>query len=396
MLSTYTTLLRIPGALRFCLGGLIGRIPIASMGLSLVLFVEHQTGLYGVGGVVSGAYVAGQAVGSPFVSRLIDRHGQRRIALPCVTGSLIALVALILLVFAGAPRELWFATAAVSGALAPTVGALVRSRWSHVLDDERSITTAFSLEAALDEVVFIVGPIIAVTIATAVWAPGGVIAAGSLQLIGALVFLSRRDTEPTPHPRPVDGTRKPGLLSLPLVIMLVTPFCAGIIFGTVDVAAIALAEEQGYASLAGLVLALFATGSLLAALLYERVQWKASLASRYAIACALLGVLCAATLLAHSLIALAIILFVVGMGISPLFIAGNALIRELVPAPRLTEALTLFAISCSVGIAAGAAIAGRVIDQFSAHAGFYVTIAGGVLLIICAVLGVGTLRRSRH
>src|SRR5690606_9132385 len=75
MLASYRAVLSRPGALPFSLAGLIGRLPISMISLGLVLLVEDATGSYGSAGVVSAAYVLGNATLAILSGRLIDRFG---------------------------------------------------------------------------------------------------------------------------------------------------------------------------------------------------------------------------------------------------------------------------------------------------------------------------------
>ena len=46
------------------------------------------------------------------------------------------------------------------------IGALVRARWSHLWRaDQRRRSTAYSVESVLDEVIFVIGPLIATVLA---------------------------------------------------------------------------------------------------------------------------------------------------------------------------------------------------------------------------------------
>ncbi len=53
----------------------------------------------------------------------------------------------------------------IAEAFLPNIGGLVRRRWLHTLEDKEDgrelINTAYSFEALVDEIVFIVGPLVA-------------------------------------------------------------------------------------------------------------------------------------------------------------------------------------------------------------------------------------------
>ena len=74
---SYGALLRTPGALAFSLAALVGRMPIAMLGIGTVLLVEDRRDSYALAGLVSAAYAVGVALLGPGLSRLVDRRGQR-------------------------------------------------------------------------------------------------------------------------------------------------------------------------------------------------------------------------------------------------------------------------------------------------------------------------------
>src|SRR3954454_6407029 len=95
MLSPYRDVLTRPGALAFSASGVLARLPMSMVGIGIVLMVSALYGSYGLAGAVSAVYVVAQAVCSPQLSRLVDRHGQARVMSPAVAISAFGLVWLI-------------------------------------------------------------------------------------------------------------------------------------------------------------------------------------------------------------------------------------------------------------------------------------------------------------
>ena len=79
MLSSYRAVLSRPGALRFSLAGLVGRLPLSMAGLGMLLLVQADTGSYGLGGSVAAAYMVANAVVALPLGRLVDARGQGRV-----------------------------------------------------------------------------------------------------------------------------------------------------------------------------------------------------------------------------------------------------------------------------------------------------------------------------
>ena len=62
-LSDYRAALTTPGARGPVLAALIGRLPIAMVGLSLLLYVQRSTGSFAIAGLVSAATLVAVAIG---------------------------------------------------------------------------------------------------------------------------------------------------------------------------------------------------------------------------------------------------------------------------------------------------------------------------------------------
>ena len=211
--SSYARILSRPGALQFSAAGFLARFPMSMVGISTILTVQSLYGNYTSAGGVSAALVVATAVGAPVLARLVDARGQSRVMLPAVLGSALGMVGMITAAGLRAPLWVLVALALVAGGLGGSMGSLVRSRWTTVLDSPDDIHTAFSLEAALDEVVFVVGPVAATALCTSAALPvtSGWVAALCLHLGGGLWLLSQRATEPPAHgPGPASALSRPG------------------------------------------------------------------------------------------------------------------------------------------------------------------------------------------
>src|SRR5688500_7946700 len=77
-LSDYRAALTTPGMRGPVVASLLARLPIAMVGLSLLLYVQRETGSFAAAGLVSASSLVGVAVGSIVQGRLMDRHGPTR------------------------------------------------------------------------------------------------------------------------------------------------------------------------------------------------------------------------------------------------------------------------------------------------------------------------------
>src|SRR6202012_997407 len=82
--NPYVEIFRIPGAWRFSVAGLIGRMPMSMYGLGTVLFIVAGTGHYGVAGPAASTGALGSAFCAPQMARLADRRGQGAVLRPLV------------------------------------------------------------------------------------------------------------------------------------------------------------------------------------------------------------------------------------------------------------------------------------------------------------------------
>lgn len=369
-------------------------MPISMLGLGIILMVSQWYAVevdgkmapsYGVAGRVAAAFIVVQAACSPQIARLVDRHGQARIMRPAIALHVLGLATLVTAAYNQAPEWLLYCAAIPAGATLGSIGAMVRARWALVLTDPRDIHTAHSLESVFDEVVFIVGPVLTTVLSTTVFPAAGLITSAVACVGGGLLLLAQRGTEPPPQPQAETKSgsvmRSPGMLVVVVVFVLV-----GGIFGSTDVATVAFTEEHGAEGTAGLVLAFFATGSLVSGLLYGARQWIKPVGQRFVWGVIALALGVVPFFFITSIPVLAAVMLVSGFAIAPTLIAGNALVQEFVAPGRLTEGLTWVGTALGVGVSAGSSVAGSLIDKFDSHAGFACAIAAGTIGVFLALV----------
>jgi MFS family permease len=385
VLRPYRELLSTPGGLRFSFAAFVARMPIAMVPLGIVLLVAGSTGKYGVAGAVSATFALVNAVSAPLIARLIDRVGQRAVLGPAVALHAICLVGFIVAVTADAPTWTWFVGAAAAGLFAPSIGSLVRARWGHVLGPGRTLQTAFSYESVVDELIFIVGPLLIAVLATQINPQAGLVTALALLVVGSAALIAHRASEPPPAPAHEHG--RGSALWLPgMPLLVVVMFFIGGVFGGVEISAVAFADEVGRRGLAGPLLACYATGSMLAGLAYGAVHWRVSLTRRL-----LLGALAMSATVAllpfldrPALLALGLLL--AGLGIAPTLISGISLVERMVPAAKMTEGITWATTGVVVGMATASPVAGRIVDEWGAQRAFLVGLVSGMSAVtVCAI-----------
>jgi predicted MFS family arabinose efflux permease len=393
MLRPYRELLATPGGLAFSSAGFVARMPIAMMGLGIVLLVVAHTGRYGIAGAVSATFALVNALAAPVIARFVDRLGQRRVLLPTVAVHALWLLGFIALASSDAPTWTLFVTAAGAGVFAPSVGSMVRARWGYVLASGPQLHTAYSFESVLDECIFVLGPLLVTVLAIQVAEQAGLLTALVFLVVGTLALTALRSSEPPPSP--VDGhSGRSALLAPGMPIVVTTMMFVGGVFGGVEISAIGFADQDGHASLAGPLLACYAGGSMVAGLVYGARHWHWSLTRRLLSGAMVMTVTVAALPLIHRPAVLAPFLFVAGLGIAPTLISGLSLVERLVPPGQVTEGLTWATTGIVVGLSLASPIAGRVVDEVGARQAFTVGVASGASAVVVCLLGFRHIHRT--
>ncbi|MER0244900.1 MFS transporter [Streptomyces sp. HSW2009] len=392
MANPYGALFAAPGARAFSAAGFVARMPLSMTGIGLITMLSELRGQYGTAGAVAATFTLSMAFVGPQISRLVDRYGQRRVLPPATAVSVVALGLLLLCAHYGAPVWTLFVLAALAGCM-PSMAAMVRARWTELYRSSPSLHTAYALEAVVEDVTFIVGPVLSVLLCTALFPEAGPLIAAALLAVGVALFVVQRGTEPPVRPR----ARESGGSALrdgPLLVLVLTLLAGGTIVGTVDVVSVAFADEQGRPGATGAILAVYAVGSCAAGLAFGAVTPRMPLPRL--LVCSVLGT--AATtlpfLLVNGVLGLMVAVFFAGVFFSPTMITIMNLIERTVPAHRLTEGMTWATTGLAAGVAAGSSLSGVMIDAHGPRGGFAVAITAGAGAAVLAVLGYRPLTRA--
>lgn len=385
MFERYRSVFRMPGAAAFCVASFVARMPLAMYALGIVLVISAREGKYGFAGVLSACYVFGNAVGIPILSILVDRYGQGRVLLPAGAVHLGTGIAFAIMLKTGAPNWALVLPAVVFGVSYLPFGSLVRARWSNLLDGRPELSTALSVESVLDEVIFVIGPLIATVLATQA-DPVLVIFLGVvLVTVGGVRLASLRATDPPAHPRAdtghVSALRSPGMVQLTIASVAM-----GAVFASAEVSMVAFCGQHHHRALSGMVLAAIAVGSAVSGLVYGAIGWQASVLRRFRLQSVGFALLPIVLLAATNVPVLAICAFVLGLGVAPALITMFGLVQQIVPARALTEGLSWIGTGLNVGYGAGAALVGGIADAHGARAAFLVVIGSSLPVGVVGLL----------
>jgi MFS family permease len=399
----YRRLFARPGTRAFTAGNLLARLPMGMFGVSTVTMIAGTRGSYALAGAVTATGLVATALAGPWVARLVDRHGQARVAVPATACAVLGSLALLLCVRFGAPDWSLFAAYAAT-ATTPNTGGMSRARWAHLLDgDAAALHTANSFEQAVDELCYMLGPALAAFLCGTFFPEAGTLAATVLLLTGTLVFAAQRTTEPPPRGRV--PTRSP--LRAPGIPTLLAAFAAtGVVFGALEISTLAFADARGQRAAAGVVLGLQAAGACAAGLLFGVLVpgrgaaaaaaspgRKTSAARRLPWCLSAMAVLMSLPLLAAhaygSLLALAPALLIAGMATAPTMVTAMTVLQHRTPDGRLNEGMSLAVTALLTGISCGSAAGGWCAEHLSATAGLTVPVFAAWSALLLGTVATG-------
>jgi MFS family permease len=362
MLNKYRQAFAGNAAWRFSTAGFIARLPVSMVGIGILMYVEAERGSYAIAGAVSGSISIAAAIGGPLSSRLVDKLGQHRVLPIQILLIVICSMALVLLIPSNVPAPYLFIFSIGSGLAYPSIGALVRSRWTALLVSGPILLTAFSIEGMIDELIFIVGPTIAATTSVKIHPAAPQVIAMFLLAGGGLWLASMRNSEP-PINKHQGKHGKPVILQNGLIYMWGVHIAIGMFFGAVETSIIAFTKIAGQPIFGGIVMAVWAFGSLLGGFVYGGLHFKSALQNQLIVVSLLLIPATVAMVFVESILALALLSIAAGIGISPLLIASAAITQRRSPVGRTTEAIASMYAGMGLGFAFAAAMAGWLIDN---------------------------------
>lgn len=374
----------------FLILGAAARLPTAMLPLGILLYVADRTGSYATGGLAVAALSVGGGLGGSIVGLASDRFGQRLVGGLVTAFQVLALGAFLVL----APRDVLPVTmglAVLIGLANPQIGAMARSRWAMIARtgaDRRSFaTTAMAWEGALDESSFVLGPVLVSTVAALTQPALGLVMALVVAAVAQVGFVLHHTALPgrgRGHVRHQHG-RAP-LPRVHVACLLVAMGAIGLVFGATQTGIAARMSLAGSDELTGPVYAVMGFGSAVAGLLTTRLPHRFSLEARVAVGGALVVVGGLATSVADRPVLLALACLLLGVAIAPALTSSYALAERVAPTGWATTMMTALGTANVAGVAAGAAIAGILVDQVSPSGALLVDVAAGALVLTAGVV----------
>nr|WP_200935150.1 MULTISPECIES: MFS transporter [Microbacterium] len=385
-MAGYRDLLRTPGVARMIAAQLTARFPNGMMSLAILLHVEQQTGSYGSAGLVLAATSVGQAIAGPITSRWMGVWGMRRVITLTLSVCVVAVLCLALL-----PLEVpgYMALGMVAGLSTPPVQAAVRTIYPKLVNSS-NLTPLFSLDASLQEIIWVLAPVVITLVSTQVGTAEGLLLVAIILVGGGAWFILSPEVGRVRIPRSRNAlgkvVLKPPVLLATVIGFLLIGACAA-----VEVGVVATFEHGSLA--AGLVLAVFSAGSLAGGLAFGHIPigpW--AMARRLLIVTIGLGL----TMVMLNVFWLGGTLILAGIGIAPALAVLFAITSASVKFSETAEAFGWAGTGQLIGAAAGSAVAGFLVDVGDWRGAYLAATIFAAVGLLVAVVFVRSFPDLRH
>lgn len=387
--TTYLDVLRLPYALRAFLPTVVGKLSFAMVSLALLLLVQEGPGGFALSGAVVGGFGLGNVVVAPLRARLVDQYGARRVLPWLALGYAAGLIGIVFAVVGAAPGAAAILLGVLSGLCTPPLGAVMRGVWALLSPTDEHRARAYSLDAVVEELVFIAGPLLVSLIVLLPHGPTiAVVASAAAGLLGTVGMVL------APVPKPGRVERRASVWSgwvgplrhARLWPVLSALTAVGLVLGAIELLSTAHGRAMGDSSLAGVLLAFFAVGSAVGGLFYGSRTWAAPLLLRMAFLglAACLALLCVAW--GSDLVVLIVLFTVVGLFVAPSMITGYLAADEIAPIEERTEASALINTAVNAGAAIAFALGGALLDSVTITVSTVLMAATAAAFIAVAVL----------
>lgn len=364
---------------------LTARFPNGMMSLAVLLHVEQQTGSYGSAGLVLAATSVGQAVAGPITSRWMGVWGMRRVLTLTLSVCVLAVLGLATL-----PLNVpgYMALGMVAGLSTPPVQAAVRTIYPKLVNSS-NLTPLFSLDASLQEIIWVLAPVVITLVSTQIGTTEGLLLVAIVLVGGGAWFILSPEVGRVRIPRSRNALGKV-VLKPPVLLATIIGFLLIGACSAVEVGVVATFEHGSLT--AGLVLAVFSAGSLAGGLAFGHIPigpW--AMARRLLIVTVGLGL----TMVMLNVFWLGGTLILAGIGIAPALAVLFAITSASVKFSETAEAFGWAGTGQLIGAAAGSAAAGFLVDVGDSRGAYLaatIFAAAGLLVSIVFVRSFPDLR----
>lgn len=390
-MSAYARTLRVRGLRRVLVLGVILRAPTFAAAVVLTVHcVVHLGVSYTQAGVLTAAATLATTISGPWRGHLVDQYGLRKVVLPSVLAT-AACWSIAPFVAFGPLLVL----AVIAGLLAIPTHAIIRQAvMAAVSENDRR--SALTVDTALVEVAFIGLPMVAVWMGVHWGTPMALVTLQGVVVLAGLLLWSLNPPLQEPQPSASQESVSPRGRWLGrrfALVCLATLAVTTLLSGT-DLAIFASVRAFNDVGRLGIVLGIWAAGSLVGGLIYGALDRPVPLFAL--LAC--LALATAPLAFARSLPVLAVLAFVAGLFCGPSVTASIDSAARRAPADRQGEAMGWHGAALTAGGTLGPLLAGVIIDSASWQDAFIALAVVGILVAVLVGPGQGerAVRRSTH
>jgi Major Facilitator Superfamily len=384
--ARYRAVLSLPGAAAFFATAAVARLGVAMTILGVLWAVRGATGSFASAGVTTAVFALADATAGPQVARLVEDRGQRRVLPWSVAVFVLAVAGLIAGAGLRLPLPVLALMALAAGASVPPVGSLSAARWRHAVRTPDQVAAALSLEAALNDVTHLCGPVLVSALSAVLYPAAGLTLAGGLVAVGMAAFIGQRRSEPPARGRGDRRLLDRRLLRPALAALFGVNLSMGLFFGAMPVAITAFAFAHHAPAVAGPIAAVSSLTSLSAGLLYGARAHRWQPLTVILIVSSLLVLATAALSIAPSVPAMFIGYALAGGAIAPILIPSAVLLQRTTDPGVYTQANTWMNSASAAGIAVAAPLTGLAVQFGGWRLGFLVAAGLTATLPVIAVV----------
>ena len=392
-LAGYRAVWALPTVPATLLLGVLCRIPAFALTILFLLhLVENVTPSYSRAGIITATLTVAMSASAPWRGHLLDKQGLRATMPP----SIIVLVPTYLVM--GLVDNYWvlLVCAMVAGGLAFPTFSVIRQ----VLIGASPVAlrkTTIALDSTITELCFMIGPALAIWLATAWSTRGALLVFAMLSVVGAVALTIANPSIIDQHLSDEDapaGHRFSWVNVRVLGILLAVMGCGFVLSGT-DLGVVAGLRDLGRPGLIGVVLAAWGLGSAAAGLAYGALHRPIPVTWLLVG----LGATTIPVMFANSVWTFAAILMVAGIFCAPTLVAAVDQLQQAVPPRFRGQAMGGQGTAITIGNASAPPLVGWTIDHQGWRTGFLVTgaagLVAGLFLLVAIAVRRHQLRRRR-
>jgi MFS family permease len=377
-MRTYIDLFRTHGVAAVVWSQLLARFAFGMQTITFAIHLQNKYQNYTVAGLAIGASTLGGALAGPVLGRWMAVVGIKPVV---VVTSFLASICFLLVGFAPVSEPLVIGISLVLGMVLPPIQPAARTVYPTLVTSEAQRNTLYSVDAILQEVIWILGPVLATVLIATTNTLVPIVAMAAVQLIGGLWFGLLKQVREAPIPRSKKRLGSVLRSRLVRVLIIINLLFVGS-FSALEIGAVAAVGQAE----AGFVIAMLSIGSVVGGLAFGH-RARSPLALSKQLAVVLIGDLLI-FFNATDPIWLSICLFISGIGVATAFATMGAVIGKSVKLDESTEVYGWIGSGQNIGYGAGAAVAGLVVDRLNSTTSFGVAAGLDLVALLVALAAV--------